>query len=249
MSTNKYWPISPTFLSLRKECSEETANYNRDGIYYPDYIRGFLADLSHDERVQNALTLFQFVPDDFIPNDPNADIATELDKGTVLFNTQLNEKIEQILNGRKIIRIDSGTFINNGKRCDCFRGCKKGNKDFCFQQDSIVGIFADEELRTLDPNSIEYQKKLNEIITSFNVERAEISKIKTESLIIKGKEGKKEERQYIHYTCPRSLYEEHIFPIYAQGHIIACLMLGQMARESFDEKKTCSWLYKLIDFT
>ena len=236
MSTSKDWqdwPISPTFLSLRRGRSEETANYNRDGIYYPDYIRGFLADLSHDERVQNALTLFQFVPDDFIPNDSNADIATELDKGTVLFNTQLNEKIEPILKGRKIIRIESGTFINNGRRCACFRGCKKGNKDFCFQQDSIVGIFADEGLGNFDSKSSEYRARLNVIVARLNEGRAENLKIIIESLRIIG-----EERLYLHYTCPKSLYEEHIFPIYAQGHIIACLVLGQMARESYDDEKT-----------
>ena len=235
MNTNKDWPISPTFLSLRQWRSEEHASYNQDGIYYPDYIRGFLADLSHDKRVQNALTLFQFVPDDFLPNDSNADIATESDTGTVLFNNSVDERIKPILKGRKIIRIDSGTFINNGRRCDCFRKCKPENTDFCFRQDSIVGIFADEKLGTLDPMSKKYRKKLNRIIASFNKGRDKISKIRNGRLKIgRGK------RQYIHYTCPKSLYEEHIFPIYVQEHIIACLVLGQMARESFGEEKTFS---------
>lgn len=233
MISNKDWPISPTFLSLRYGCKEEDAKYNRDGIYYPDYLRGFLADLSHDERIQNALMLFQFVPENFTPNDPNADNATETDKGTVLFNYPIDERIRTILNGRKIIRIESGTFINNGRRCACFRGCKIGNKDFCYKQDSIVGIFADEELDTFYPNSIEYCQKLNNIIKSFNKGRDNINKIKIESLEIGD-----EQRLYVHYTCPKSLYEEHIFPIYAQGHIIACLVLGQMARDSFDEKKS-----------
>ena len=40
----KEWPIAPTFLSLRQGCNENTANYNTDGIYYTDYLRGFLAD-------------------------------------------------------------------------------------------------------------------------------------------------------------------------------------------------------------
>lgn len=237
MRTIKDWPISPTFLSLRRGRSEETANYNLDGIYYLDYIRGFLADLSHDERVQNALTLFQFVPEDFIPNDPNAaypnEISTDPYKGTVSLNLPIDEKIEPLLNGRKIIRIESGTFINNGRRCDCFRRCKKENKDFCFKHDSVVGIFADEGLGIFDSNSSEYRERLNVIVARLNEGRAENLKIIIESLRIIG-----EERLYIHYTCPKSLYEEHIFPIYVQGHIIACLVLGQMARESFVEKKS-----------
>lgn len=242
MSTSKDWqdwPISPTFLSLRRGRSEETANYNRDGIYYLDYIRGFLADLSHDERVQNALTLFQFVPEDFIPNDPNAAYPNEIStdpykgKGTLSLNLPIDEKIEPILNGRKIIRIESGTFINNGRRCDCFRRYKKENKDFCFKQDSIVGIFAEKKLGKLDPFSPEYRERLDVIVARLNEGRAEISKIKIASFKIVG-----EERIYIHYTCPKSFFEEHIFPIYVQRHIVACLVLGQMARESYDEIKT-----------
>ena len=235
--SNPEWPISPTFLSLRKNCREEDAQYNNDGIFYTDYIRGFLADLSHDERVQNALSLFQFVPESFLPNDPNAKnheiITTDPKEGTVLLNDPLDEKIRTILSRKKtkIIRIDSGTFINNGRRCDCFRKCGedngKTNKQFCFQQDSIVGIFADDELNNLPHDSKVYLERLEKIIQDFD------RKIKIEILPFEG-----EKRFYVHYTCKKSLFEEHIFPIYAQGHIIACLMLGQMARESFIENES-----------
>ena len=44
MNDNREWPIAPTFLSLRQGCNEDSANYNTDGLYYPYYIRGFLAD-------------------------------------------------------------------------------------------------------------------------------------------------------------------------------------------------------------
>ncbi len=237
---NKEWPISPTFLSLRQGCKEEDANYNNDGIFYTDYLRGFLADLSHDYRIQNALSIFQFVPEDFVPLDPNAKLKGEIPKdpkdGTVLLNTPLEGTIESILKNlkpkKKIIRIDSGTFINNGKLCDAFRQC--GEKSFCFRQDSVVGIFASDELNSLDPSSDEDREKLKTYIEKYNQEhkRANIQVDYIEIEVIK------KNRTYIHYTCPISLFEEHIFPIYVHGHVIACLMFGQMARDQFDRNKT-----------
>jgi hypothetical protein len=102
------WPISPTFLSLRRGCSEESANYNSDGIYYTDYLRGFLADLSHDKNVQNALSLFQFVPEDFLPHDPNAGDDNHLllnsKNATVLWNLKGNMKPELQGNNRQKLK-------------------------------------------------------------------------------------------------------------------------------------------------
>jgi hypothetical protein len=239
------WPISPTFLSLRKgiikkgeieeEITEENANYNNDGIFYTDYLRGFLADLSHDKNVQNALSLFQFVPEDFFPHDPNAEdnniITTDPYKATVILNYPVKPEIKEVLKRqhRKIIRIDSGTFVGNGKLCDAFRRCNNDNTSFCFKQDSIVGIFADEMLNEYDNNSPEYKERLKEIIAEYNQKRDEKNAIKLAEI-----RTKKRNRIYIHYTCPVSLYEEHTFPVYIHGKIIACLMLGQMAREGFD---------------
>lgn len=234
----KEWPISPTFLSLRQGCKEEDANYNRDGIFYTDYLRGFLADLSHDYRIQNALSIFQFVPEDFLPLDPNAklkgEIPTDPKDGTVLLNTPLEATIENLLKKqkKKIIRIDSGTFVNNGKLCDAFRRC--GEKNFCFRQDSIVGIFSSDELNSLDPNSDEDREKLNHFIEKYN-QVHEGANIQVDDIKVN-----KKKRTYIHYTCPISLFEEHIFPIYVHGHVIACLMFGQMARIKFDRNKTFS---------
>lgn len=235
------WPISPTFLSLRKGNTEENAHYNNDGIFYTDYLRGFLADLSHDKNVQNALSLFQFVPEDFLPHDPNAEdnniITTDPYKATVTFNNPVKLEIDDVLRRqyKKIIRIDSGTFVGNGKLCDAFRRCNKDNTRFCFKQDSIVGIFADEELNEYDNNSPKYQERLKELISYYNQKRDKKNAIKLAE--IGTKKGK---RIYIHYTCPVSLFEEHIFPVYAQGRVIACLMLGQMARENFDIDKAFS---------
>ena len=233
----KEWPIIPTFLSLRRGYTEEDANYNTDGIFYTDYLRGFLADLSHDKRIRNALSLFQFVPENFFPLDPNAEktdeIPTQSEEGTVLHNKQLKPIIENLLQSqkKKIIRIDSGTFVNNGKLCDAFRQCGEENSSFCFRQDSIVGIFADEELNNFDPYTNSSRKKLEEIVGKYKQE----DEIDIDDIEINGKK-----RIYIHYTCPVSLFEEHIFPICVYGQIVACLMLGQMARDKFNGKEAFS---------
>lgn len=233
----KEWPIAPTFLCLRRGCTEDSANYNTDGIYNPYYIRGFLADLSQHEDIQNALSMFQFVPKDFLPHDPTAKnpsiISTNSKKGMVILNEPLNSKIQKILDGRKIIRIDSGTYVNNGRLCDIFRKCI-GNNDFCYRQDSIVGTFADKELNRIDPEQPEYFERLNSIIKEFNSEREN----RIDTIIIEPFEEQK--RFCLHYTCRYSLFEEHIFPIYLQGRVIACLMLGQMGRDNFDKEKSFS---------
>lgn len=237
--SKKEWPINPSFLSLRKDCKEDMANYNNDGIYYTDYIRGFLADLSHDREIQNALSIFQFVPTVFLPQDFNAVnpevMTTDPKKATVILNEPLDEKAKEILERqeKKIIRIDSGTFVNNGRLCDAFRDCNLIHTSFCFRQDSIVAIFADEELNTidLDLNPQDYHKRLELLIDEFNEFRKEIMKIKYEPFDTL-------KRFCIHYTCPFSLFEEHIFPIYLQGRVIACLMLGQMGRDAFDKDKS-----------
>ena len=234
---NNEWPISPTFLSLRQGCTEENANYNTDGIFYTDYLRGFLADLSHDKRIQNALSLFQFVPEDFIPLDPNAGdenhILVNSTNATVKWNYPVDERIAPMLDNRKIIRIDSGTFINNGKLCDSFRKCKDfKNTFFCFRQDSLVGIFAHRSLNRFNPKSKEYRDQLELIINDVNKGQDEKAQIKKEEVEIN-----KKIHTYIHYTCPFSLFEEHIFPIYVQEHIIACLMFGQTAREKYKKEE------------
>lgn len=239
---NKEWPIAPTFLSLRQGCNEDSANYNTDGLYNPFYIRGFLADLSQNEDIQNAVSLFQFVPKDFLPHDPTAKnpkiIPTNPRKGTVILNVPLDSKTEKILDeqGKKIVRIDSGTYVNNGRLCDIFRKCDPRHKEYCFMQDSIVGIFADKELNRIDriTDDDKYRKRLDDLIAEFNIDREhDIEKIKCESI-----EFDEQERFYLHYTCRYSLFEEHIFPICLQGRVIACLMLGQMGREAFIRRES-----------
>lgn len=243
MVNNNEWPIAPTFLSLRRGCNEDSANYNTDGLYNPFYIRGFLADLSQNEDIQNAVSLFQFVPKDFLPHDPTAKnpkiVPTNPRKGTVILNEPLDPKTKEILDeqGKKIIRIDSGTYVNNGRLCDIFRKYDKNQNHtaYCFMQDSIVGIFADQKLNRIDriTDDDEYRKRLDELIAEFNKDRKnDIEKIKYEPFEFDG-----QKRFCLHYACRYSLFEEHIFPIYLQGRVIACLMLGQMGRDAFDSEK------------
>ncbi len=230
------WPICPSFISLADKKTEELADFNNDGIYYPDYIRGFLADLSHDKRVQNALSMFQIVPKDFIALDENnRPGSTDKQYITVLDNIPLDERIKKIIGeDKKMIRIDSGTFIKNGICCDIFRNCLCTTKqrggytkiEFCYKQDSRAGIFADRSLSFLDPGTPEYKESLEKIIDEFNLSE--------ENPISKMKLGISEGRVYVHYTCTESLFEETMFPIYAKGRFVACLMLGQMATENYD---------------
>lgn len=236
------WPIAPTFLSLKKGCNEDSANYNTDGLYNPFYIRGFLADLSQNKDIQNAVSLFQFVPKDFLPHDPGKKnpniIPTSPLKGNIILNEPIDPKTKVILDeqGKKIIRIDSGTYVNNGRLCDIFRKCDPRHKEYCFMQDSIVGIFTDKELNRIDRiiDNDKYRKRLDDLIAEFNKDRKnDIEKIKYEPIEFDG-----QERFCLHYTCRYSLFEEHIFPIYLQGRVIACLMLGQMGREAFDSEKS-----------
>ena len=237
------WPILPTFLSLRQGCTEEDANYNTDGIFYTDYLRGFLADLSHDKHIQNALSLFQFVPDVFLPLDPNAEdpniISSDPQKGTVLLNCPLDPRIEPLFKNLKknIVRIDSGTFVNNGRLCDAYRDIGEKNKESCFMRDSIVGIFADDELNDFDPYSDDDRTRLEQLIESyFNNDSG---------IVVDNVEVELKKRTYLHYTCPVSLFEEHVFPICVRGQIVACLMLGQMARENFN-RESCFCGYRNI---
>ena len=218
------WPIQPSFLSLAKGKSEETANFNTDGIYYPDYIRGFLADLSHDDKVQTTLSMFQIVPKEFDPIDENVDEANI--QRTIYFNNPVDPRISKIITGKKIIRIDSGSFKPNETCFQGFRKCDGRPTDFCYRQDSRVGIFADPSFEKIIYPSDDYLKNLNRIIDKFN-EGEELGYTKLKLKIYNN------HRFYVYYTCRVSLLQESMFPIFAVGKFVACLTMGQMPREDF----------------
>ncbi|MDR1611040.1 MAG: ATP-binding protein [Candidatus Symbiothrix sp.] len=231
MLLNDTWPIQPSFLSLAQGKTEESADFKSDGIYYPDYIRGFLADLSHDTNVKTTLSMFQIVPKNFSPIDENAETAKQESHSnegrTIFYNTPVDIRIKQIINEREIIRIDSGTFELNEACFKGFRMCHKSAIDFCFRQDSRVGIFADDSFKGMKYPSDEYDKNLKRIIKLFNdQEDLEYTKLKLKKI---------GNRLCVHYTCRVSLLEETMFPIFAKGQFVACLMLGQMPKDNFSK--------------
>ena len=91
--------------------------------------------------------------------------------------------------------------------------------------------FADNELKNYDPYSADCRERLNKVIRKY---------YNNSNIVVDSVETNNRERTYIHYTCPFSLFEEHIFPICVRSQIVACLMLGQMARGSFDRTKAFS---------
>ena len=214
--SNKEWPIQPSFLSLAKGENEEKSNFNEDGIYYPDYIRGFLADLSYDYKVRNTLSMFQVVPKGFDPIDENIgtsdkkQVESESDiSRTIYDNYPVDLRIEAILKGRKIIRIDSGTFKQNEACFDGFRKCEGSPMDFCFKQDSRIGIFADSSFEKEVYPSDSYMENLKKVIDTFNKkEELDYTKLK-----LKECNG----RFYVYYTCRASLLQENMFPIFANS--------------------------------
>jgi len=238
---NEEWPIRPSFLSLAKDKDEETADFNTQGIYYPDYIRGFLADLSHDKNVHSNLSMFQVVPEKFVPID---DVwkATGYDskdfgkRRTVIENYPLDFRIEKMIQGemiqrKKIIRIDnSGTFgfhpaCLEYRKCDIPASAKE-----CYKQDSRVGIFADPSFKSISYPSPEYKENLNRIINEFNKQEEQDY---TRLQLQEDKKG----HLYVTYICRMSYMQETMFPVFAKGRFVACLMLGQKQRANFDSAK------------
>ena len=240
---NDIWPIQPSFLSLAQGKTEESADFKSDGIYYPDYIRGFLADLSHDINVKTTLSMFQIVLKNFTPIDDNAETAKSEpfsnENRTISYNTPVDPRIDKIIKDRKIIRIDSGTFGLNEACLKGFRNCHPSAIDFCYKQDSRVGIFADYSFNGIKYPSKEYEENLKRVIDDFNKDEDD-KRTKLKPININN-------RLCVHYTCKVSLLEECMFPIFAKGQFVACFMLGQMPRENFDKNSAFSNCPKEIE--
>lgn len=268
----KIWPYRPTFLSLRagktefKDSKDEVVDYNNDGIYHPDVLRGFLADLAHEEDVNNSMSLFQFLPKDFTPQDETAENKPFKEKcapRSVYLNTQVDQRIKDIIGDKQIVRIDSGTFSPNGHACDVFRRCKKEYEESCFESDSYAGLFADAELYKLLPETEEYNARLYEVVKAFNDNKIEgkpsvaiagiqsaatssDNKITKSELVLIGEHNKNfQGRVYLYYVCPYSGFLEHIFPVYVKGGLVACLMVGQVALSC--HKPSVGYFCKYLD--
>lgn len=222
-----YWPIQPTFISDCKEVSEkgftlnEVRHPNVDGLLRVDELRGFLADSSDDENINNPLSLFQIVPRDFKIED-NRRIKEIVPKDVF---------ISEIIGDRRIIRIDPGVLYSNFQCCELFRRCNNGkNKYLCYESDSRIALLYHSRLSSLnlETDFEEWYETLNAVIDEYNN-----NKRCTEDLSLKvfkytdDFNDKEHSRVYISYKCKYSHLEEFFFPVIYAGRVVAVLMQGQ----------------------
>ena len=222
-----YWPIKPTFISDCKEFSEkdfklgEVRHPNVDGLLKVDELRGFLADSSDDENINNPLSLFQIVPRSFKIED-NRRIKEIVPKDVY---------VSDIIGNRRIIRIDPGVLYSNFHCCELFRRCNKGeNKYLCYESDSRIALLYHSRLSLLNFET-DFEKcyeVLNAVVDEYNKYKRH-----TEDLSLKvfkyrddtNDEGRS--RLYISYKCEYSHLEEFFFPVIYAGRVVAVLMQGQ----------------------
>lgn len=217
-----FWPISPTFLSLRNYASKEIPFVNNEqgkriyspnemGIFSSDELRGFLADASDHKDIKNSLSLFQVVPKGF----EYKQIGNRIKEVK-----PIDECIKAILGERRIIRIDPDNLYSNFSCCDLFRKCNRNkNRDLCFQSDSRIGLLYDSRLSKINSDFKTFYSILDTIIKEYNSKIEEEFQLKPCIY--------EENRVYIQYKCKYSRLYEYFFPIFYQGKVIAVLMQGQ----------------------
>ena len=217
-----FWPICPTFLSLRNfaykgipfvnnERGKGIYSPNEVGIFSSDELRGFLADASDHKDIKNSLSLFQVVPKDFDYKQIGNRIK-EVEP--------IDKYVKAILGERRIIRIDPDNLYSNFSCCDLFRKCNRNrNRDLCFQSDSRIGLLYDSRLSEINNDFKTFYSTLNTIIDEYNWTIKEEFQLK---LCIY-----EDNRVYIRYKCKYSQLYEYFFPIFYQGKVIAILMQGQ----------------------
>lgn len=225
------FPIKPTFISKLKSCvnPEDCDNLNNIGIFDNDIIEGFLAITSREMVVKLPTVLFEFIP-------KSIEIPKELQSKTELQN--VDNLILEILDGKRIIRTDIQQHRKLRGCCTCFRKllntASKPEKIHCncYQIDSRVGIFAKEGLVK---NNLSAQ--LGDIIEKIN-------KNEKSDLEINKFNG----REYLIYTCPFSLFNELVFPLFFEESVVGCLMVGQFIPELFNiENSLNSYINSLND--
>lgn len=227
-SKNRNWPVHPRWLSIRSGMKESEVMPNNDGLYMQDTIRGFIAASSDHPDIENTLSLFQVIPEDFPFDNPYGRIEPVDTK---------SEYISDILGKRIIIRIDPGRLYKNIGCCDIFRECENGECKFkCFDLDSRIALFYHprlEKLHYFRHNSVyisEFERIKDEFNSTLKVdENGQIDEpinIYTYQ-VIDGKNKQKYTRLYVGYKCKYSGLYEYFFPIYHSGKVIAVLMQGQ----------------------
>lgn len=209
---NVEWPISPSFLVKSVIPENETFSLNKHGVYPSDTVRGLLADASDDPDIQNPLSLFQVVPR-----------SCEFEKFGYIkaINPAKDDSyLNEILEGKKIIRIDPKTLYRSKTCCDKFRECN-GYENKCHEQDCRIALLYHKDLKEIHytDNFEEYYNQLIKIINEYNQKIAKEYPLHCER--------DKANRLYVWYQCPHSRFLEYFFPIIHSGKVIAVLMQGQ----------------------
>lgn len=218
------WPISPTFISLQKDAYKgnpytddigESHIYspNKDGIFTSDELRGFLADASDDKDINNPLSLFQIIPNNFLYNSKDGRIKE-------LFPSDIF--IKKILQDRRIIRIDPGKLYSNFHCCDIFRKCNTPEHErLCFESDSRIALLYDKRLCCINYTSQFdlFYTTLSRIINEYNEHNKGNYPLSIEKY--------DNNRLYVKYQCEYSKLYEYFFPITYNGKVVAILMQGQ----------------------
>lgn len=229
------WPIHPLWLSIQKDVSESKAKPNFEGVFRPDYLRGFIADTSDDQDIKNPISLFQIIPKDYVYEDINSS-TVKIEHSSIR-----NSYIKGILKDRDIIRIDPGGLYQNISCCNAFRACgdkeKSGKSctDKCFDLDSRIAFFYHPDLASIHFNDEydRYVETLGRIIMKYNQsmedDNVEYKKYKISSPtrcedVIKGEMYRS---VYVHYRCVYSELNEYFFPVIHSGRVIAVIMQGQ----------------------
>lgn len=210
---NAAWPISPSFLVKPEIPKNETFSPNKHGIYASDTVRGLVADASDDRDIQNPLSLFQVVPESYQPDEYNYIKGITPAKDDSCLN--------EILEGKKIIRIDPKILYQNKPCCDKFRECN-GYENKCHEQDCRIALLYHKDLEGIHytDNFKEYYNRLIKIIDGYNQEIAKAYPLHCE-------QDEENNRLYVWYQCPYSQFLEYFFPVIHAGKVIAVLMQGQ----------------------
>lgn len=210
---NAAWPISPSFLVKPEIPKNETFSPNKHGIYASDTVRGLVADASDDRDIQNPLSLFQVVPESYKPEE--FDYIKEINPA------EDDSCLNEILEGKKIIRIDPKILYQNKPCCDKFRECN-GYENKCHEQDCRIALLYHKDLEGIHytDNFKEYHDRLIKIIDEYNQEIAKAYPLHCE-------QDEKNSRLYVWYQCPYSQFLEYFFPVIHAGKVIAVLMQGQ----------------------
>ncbi len=232
------WPIHPNWLSIRKGVSEKETNPNTEGLFQPDYLRGFIADASDDEAIQSPLALFQVVPEYYEYEDSNRRVE-KIDKSSIK-----NNYIKDILRNNQIIRIEPGYLYQNIECCTLFKKCQDENglscKNKCFDLDSRIALFYHQSLAAIHftRENKKYIYVLENIINKFNqsiIDKNDNYFVKL-TRFVEILNGYKYSSVYLKFRCVYSQLDKYIFPVIHSGKVIAVVMVSGRPHSDLNKK-------------